>query len=49
MQLQVFYDRPGSTLTVWFGDPRDEYVCEETAEEVVPMKNEAGQVIGSSS
>ena len=49
MQLQVFYDRPGSTLTVWFGDPRDEYVCEETADEVVLMKDEVGQVIGLSS
>ena len=49
MQHQVFYDRPRSTLTVWFGDPRDEYGCEETADEVVLMKDEAGQVIGSSS
>ena len=32
---------------MWFGDPRDEYVCEETADEVVLMKDEAGQVIGS--
>ena len=46
MQVQVFYDRTGNTLTVWFGDPRDEYVCEETGDEVVLMKDKAGQVIG---
>lgn len=46
MQVQVFYDRIGNTLTVWFGDPRDEYVCEETGDEVVLMKDKAGQVIG---
>lgn len=46
MQLQVSYDRTGNTLTVWFGAPRDEYVCEETGDEVVLMKDKAGQVIG---
>lgn len=45
-EVKVFYDRIGNTLTVWFGDPRDEYVCEETGDEVVLMKDKAGQVIG---
>jgi hypothetical protein len=45
-QLKVFHDRDGKTLTVWFGDPRAEYVCEETGEEVVLMKDSAGHVIG---
>jgi len=45
-QVKVFYDREGNTLTVWFGDPRDEYICEETGDEVVLMKDEAGRVIG---
>ncbi|WP_291320649.1 DUF2283 domain-containing protein [Desulfonatronospira sp.] len=45
-QVKVYYDREGNTLTVWFGDPRDEYVCEETGDEVVLMKNREGQVIG---
>lgn len=44
--LKVFHDRDGKTLTVWFGDPRTEYVCEETGEEVVLMKDSAGHVIG---
>ena len=46
MQIHVFYDRTGGTLTVWFSDPRDEYVCEETGDEVILMKNKTGQDIG---
>jgi hypothetical protein len=45
-QVKVFYDRAGNTLTVWFGEKQDEYVCEETGEEVVLMKDRAGRVIG---
>lgn len=45
-QVKVFYDETGNTLTVWFGNPQDEYVCEETGEEVILMKDKAGQVIG---
>ena len=44
--VKVFYDRTGNTLTVWFGDPRDEHVCEETGDEVILMKDRAGRVIG---
>ena len=45
-QVKVFYDANGHTLTVWFGRPEDEYVCEETGEEVVLMKDRQGHVIG---
>jgi len=45
-KIRVSYDRKGNTLTVWFDDPEDEYVCEETGDEVVLMKNKNGQVIG---
>ena len=45
-EVRVFYDRAGNTLTVWFGDPQDEYVCEETGDEVVLMKDRSGHVIG---
>lgn len=31
---------------MWFGDPADEYVCEETGEEVILMKDKGGHVIG---
>ena len=45
-QVKVFYDEVGNTLTVWFGEPQDEYVSEETGEEVVLMKDKSGKVIG---
>ena len=45
-QVKVFYDRLGNTLTVWFSNSQDEYVCEETGNEVVLMKDRAGKVIG---
>ena len=45
-QVKVYYDREGNTLTVWFGNPTDEYVSEETGEEIVLMKNRDGKVIG---
>ncbi len=45
-QVKVYYDRAGNTLTVWFGNPQDEYVCEETGDEIILMKDRAGRVIG---
>jgi hypothetical protein len=45
-QVKLFYDRAGNTLTVWFDDPQDEYVCEETGDELILMKDKAGRVIG---
>jgi uncharacterized protein YuzE len=45
-QVKVYYDREGNTLTVWFGNPADEYVAEETGEEIVLMKDRNGKVIG---
>jgi len=45
-QVKVFYDRVGNTLTVWFDDPQGEYICEETGDEVILMKDKSGLVIG---
>lgn len=45
-QIKVYFDREGNTLAVWFGDPADEYVTEETGEEIVLMKDRDGKVIG---
>ena len=45
-QVKVHYDQVGNTLTVWFGNPQDEYICEETGDEVVLMKDKVGRVIG---
>jgi hypothetical protein len=45
-QVKVYYDKIGNTLTVWFGDPQNECVCEETGDEVILMKNKSREVIG---
>lgn len=45
-QIKVYYDREGNTLTVWFGNPANEYIAEETGEEIVLMKDHNGKVIG---
>jgi len=45
-QVKVFYDRVGNTLTVWFDNPQAEYICEETGDEVILMKDKSGRVIG---
>jgi hypothetical protein len=45
-KIKVIHDTVGQTLTVWFDDPAKESVCEETADEVVLMKDGAGRVIG---
>ncbi len=45
-EVNVYYDPHGRTLTVWFGCPQSEYVCEETGEEVVLMKDRQVRVIG---
>ena len=45
-EVKVFYDRVGNTLTVWFGNPQGEHICEETGDEVILIKDQAGRVIG---
>ncbi|HHT9132752.1 MAG TPA: DUF2283 domain-containing protein [Candidatus Tripitaka californicus] len=45
-KIKVYYDRAGKTLTVWFDEPTKEYICEETGEEVILMKDKKGKVIG---
>jgi hypothetical protein len=45
-EVKVLYDREGQTLTVWFAEPTEEFVCEETGDEVILMKNANGRVIG---
>ncbi|KXK10764.1 MAG: hypothetical protein UZ14_CFX002003151 [Chloroflexi bacterium OLB14] len=45
-QVKVYFDHEGNTLTVWFDNPAEEYVAEETGEEIILMKNRDGKVIG---
>ncbi|MBI4401656.1 MAG: DUF2283 domain-containing protein [Nitrospirae bacterium] len=45
-KIKLFFDPIGNTLTVWFGDPAQEHLCEETEDDVVLMKDKEGRVIG---
>jgi hypothetical protein len=45
-KIKVIHDIVGHTLTVWLDDPAKEHICEETADEVVLMKDASGRVIG---
>jgi len=45
-RVRVYYDRTGNTLSVWFDDPKKEYVCEELDDDMVLMKDRRGRVIG---
>lgn len=45
-QVKVYFDKLGNTLTVWFDDPNTEFICEETGDEIVLMKDKNGRVIG---
>lgn len=45
-KIQVIHATAGHTLTGWWDDPSKEPVCEETADEVVLIKEASGRVIG---
>ncbi len=45
-KLRIYYDREGNTLSIWFGNPSKEHVCEEAADDMVLVKDRKGRVIG---
>lgn len=45
-KMKVVLNRKGNTLDVWFGNPAEEFLCEETGEEIVLKKDKSGRVIG---
>ncbi len=45
-KVRLYYDRKGNTLSVWFSDPKKEFVCEEAGDDVVLVKDRRRQVIG---
>jgi hypothetical protein len=42
----IHWDREGNTLSVWFDDPKNEHICEESDEDLVLVKDRQGRVIG---
>jgi uncharacterized protein YuzE len=45
-KVKVYYDRVGNTLSIWFGDPKKEHLCEESDDDIVLVKDRRGRVIG---
>lgn len=45
-RLTYYQDHNGDSLTVWYGDPAAEVICEETDDEVILMKDVHGTVVG---
>ncbi len=45
-KIKVIHDAVGHTLTVCLKDSSTEYFCEETSDEIVVMKDKAGEVLG---
>ncbi len=45
-RIKVIHDSVGHTLTVWLGDPNQEYVSTLTEDEVIIMKDQSGRVLG---
>jgi hypothetical protein len=45
-KVRIYHDRIGNTLTVWFGDPSKETVCDEVNDDDVLIKDRRGRVIG---
>ncbi len=45
-KVVVYYHKESDTLDVWFGDPEDEFVCEEAGEGIILKKDKNGKTIG---
>ncbi len=45
-KINLIHDNIGKTLTIHFGDPKEEYASELTDDEIIVMKNKSGKIIG---
>ena len=45
-KVLIYYHKESDTMDVWFGNPQDEYICEEAGEGVILKKDKDGKVIG---
>jgi len=42
----VIYHKESDTLDIWFGNPEDEFMCEEAGEGIIFKKDKNGKTIG---
>ena len=45
-KVVVYYHRESDTLDIWFGNPEDEFMCEEAGEGIILKKDKNGKTIG---
>ncbi len=45
-KIRIIFNKKANTLDVWFDDPENEFICEETGEEVILKKDKENRVIG---
>jgi len=45
-KVVVYYHKESDTLDIWFGNPEDEFMCEEAGEGIILKKDKNGKTIG---
>jgi uncharacterized protein YuzE len=45
-RVVVYYHNDTDTMDIWFGNPEDEFMCEEAGEGIILKKDKNGKVIG---
>ena len=45
-KVVVYYHKESDTLDIWFGNPGDEFMCEEAGEGIILKKDKNGKTIG---
>lgn len=45
-RIRVIHDQVGHTLTIWLGDPKQEYASTLTDDEMIVMKDREGRILG---
>jgi uncharacterized protein YuzE len=45
-KVVVYYHKDSDTMDIWFGNPEDEFICEEAGEGVILKKDKNGKTIG---
>lgn len=45
-KVMVHYHKDSDTMDIWFGNPEDEFACEEAGEGIILKKDKDGKTIG---
>ncbi|WP_107669958.1 DUF2283 domain-containing protein [Cyanothece sp. BG0011] len=44
--LKIYHDQQAKTLTIWFDDPKKEFLVDEVEEDLSLIKDQQGNIIG---